>query len=93
MKPTQNKREKDWESLGKDKNNGNESSTSEKTSVDTSETIEDENQYDHMGDDKFIVDASPTFTAGSGETSCPTCQKCGFNTQCNCGSPKNQEVY
>lgn len=84
QEPNKTKREGELEALGKDSNRSQEETEGENTSVDTSETIEDENQYDHMGDDKFKVDSTPEFTAGTGEKSFPICQRCGFNTQCRC---------
>lgn len=50
--------------------------SSEHKSVDISERVEDEAQYDHMGDDKFIVDATPIMGAGR-IVDAVNCQRCG----------------
>lgn len=77
QEPDQNKLETKIEALGNDHNVGQEEKTSEDTSVDTSETVEDEGQYDHMGDNKFVVDNKPEFTSQN-EYDVPTSQRTGF---------------
>lgn len=92
QEPNKTKREAELQALGKDSNGPQEEIEGENTSVDTSETIEDEAQYDHMGDDKFKVDSTPEFTSKN-EYDCPIDQRNGFTRDYGPGKDTRSNQY
>lgn len=85
--------EDDVQNLGQHSTKGfQEQHEGERTSVDLSERIEDENQYDHTGDDKFKVDNTPEFTSKN-EYDCPIDQRTGFTKDYGPGKDMRDNQY